>query len=368
MYQRPVWVEINLSAIKENVKQIKSLVKPDTKCCAIVKADGYGHGAIAVANAALDAGADYLAVAILSEAMELRQAGITQPILILGYTPTYQMPLVVAYDIQPTVCSMDTARALSAAAKAAGVTAKIHVKVDTGMGRIGLLPNEVDAFADGISKFPNIKIEGLFSHFAKADEVDKSFAHKQYQCFTAIIDKLATKNIFPPICHIAASAALIDLPETHCDMVRMGIILYGIWPSPDVKRRIHLQPAMKFKCQVAYIKEVPAGTPLSYGCTYVTPQAARIATLPVGYADGWNRLLSNQGQVLIHNHLAPIVGRICMDQCMIDITDIPEVKVGDEVVLFGEEQVPIDKVAAQVQSIAYEVMCGISKRVPRIYR
>lgn len=367
MYQRPVWVEINLSAIKENIRQIKSLVKVGTKCCAIVKADGYGHGAIAVARAVLDAGADYLAVAILDEAIELREAGFTVPILILGYTPAYQMPLVLAYNVQPTVCTLETARALSVAAQAVNIRAKIHVKIDTGMGRIGVRPEDVGSFAEKVVQLPNMQIEGVYSHFAQADELDKSFANLQYQRFTAAIKALADRNIFPPICHIAASAALIDLPETHCDMVRMGIIQYGVWPSEVVTRRIILQPVMKFKCEVAFIKEVLAGTPISYGCTYKTKHVARIATLPVGYADGWNRLLSNKGHVLIHGKLAPIVGRICMDQCMVDVTDIPDVNVGEEVVLFGEPQVPIENVAKLVQTIPYEVMCAISKRVPRVY-
>jgi alanine racemase len=367
MYQRPVWVEINLSAIKENIRQIKSLVNVGIKCCAIVKADGYGHGAIAVARAVLDAGADYLAVAILEEAIELRQAGFTAPILILGYTPAYQMSLVLAYNAQPTVCTMETAQALSAVAKKANVIANIHVKIDTGMGRIGVRPEDIGSFAEKVVRLPNMQIEGVYSHFAKADERDKSFAHLQYQRFTAAIKELSDRNIFPPIRHIAASAALIDLPETHCDMVRMGIIQYGVWPSDAVTHRIILQPAMTFKCEVAFIKEVPAETPVSYGCTYKTKQSARIATLPVGYADGWNRLLSNKGQVLIHGKLVPVIGRVCMDQCMVDITDIPDVKVGDEVVLFGAKQVPIENVAKQVQSIPYEVMCAISKRVPRVY-
>lgn len=368
MYQRPAWVEIDLAAIRENIRQIKSLVKPGTKCCAVVKADGYGHGAIPVARSVVDAGADYLAVAILSEAMELRQAGFTVPILILGYTPAYQMPLVVAYNVQPTICNIETARALSAVAQKAGVTVKIHLKIDTGMGRIGILPNEAGEFIDQISHLPNLEIEGVFSHFAKADAMDKTFAYKQYDRFMTAFDTMAAHKVVPHIRHIAASAALVDMPETHCDMVRMGIIIYGAWPSAEVKHRISLRPAMKFKCQVAFVKEVPAGTPISYGCTYTTTQMSRIATLPVGYADGWNRLLSNKGEVLIHNRLAPVVGRICMDQCMVDVTNIPNVKVGDEVVLFGEKQVPIENVAAKVESIPYEVMCGISKRVPRIYR
>jgi len=367
MFERSVWAEIDLKAIAHNVHQIKSLLKPKTKFCAVVKADAYGHGAIAVARAVLEAGADMLAVAIVNEALELRRAGFTAPILILGYTPQLQAVQVVAANIQQTVFSLEAAQALSQAAVSLGEKAKVHIKIDTGMTRIGIRPEEAGEFAARLAALPGIAVEGVFSHFATADSSDKSFAKQQFERFQQAVADIEKQGISVPVRHIANSAAILDLPDTQLDMVRAGIILYGLWPSGEVGRTIDLKPAMKFKARVSYVKEVPAGVGISYGCTYVTERFSRIATLPVGYADGWTRLLAGKASVVVKGQRAPLVGRVCMDQCMIDVTAIPEVKQGDEVLLFGGDALPADEVAELLGTINYEVVCMVGKRVPRRY-
>lgn len=367
MFERPVWAEINLDAIKRNVREIKKSLRAGVKFCAVVKADGYGHGAVAVARAALASGADRLAVAILSEAIQLREAGFQVPILILGYTPEYQARKVAAYDITQTVYSLEAVRALSAAGLDIGKKAKIHIKIDTGMGRIGVLPEEAGIFAEAAAAMPGIEIEGAFSHFATADELDKSYALAQYAKFEEALQRISAKGIEIPIKHIANSAATLELPETHLDMVRPGIILYGLWPSGDVKRNITLIPVMQLKAQIAHIKDVDPGTTISYGRTYTAGKHSKIATLPIGYADGWSRLLSGKTSILINGYRAPLVGRICMDQCMADISDIPNVNVGDTATLFGVPEVSTDEVAAILGTINYELVCMVGKRVPRTY-
>lgn len=365
--ERPVWAEINLSAVSENVRQIKTVIKPGVKFCAVVKADGYGHGAVAVARTVLAAGADRLAVAIVGEAVALRQAGFTVPILILGYTPPQQAAQVVGNDIIQTVFDMDTAEALSHAALAYGKMAKVHLKIDTGMSRIGVQPNDAGEFAAAVAALPGIEIEGVFSHFATSDSEDKSFTWEQFGNFKKALERIESRGIKVPIRHIANSAATLELPETHLDMVRPGIILYGLWPSEEVKRQIELTPAMKFKAQVGYIKQVPSAVSISYGRTYFTNKQSIIATLPVGYADGWTRLLAGKAGVIISGQRAPLVGRVCMDQCMVDVSHIPGVKAGDEALLFGGPELPVEEVAQKLSTINYEVVCMVGKRVPRQY-
>ncbi|MBP2634871.1 MAG: alr1 [Firmicutes bacterium] len=367
MFERPVWAEINLEAIKRNVREIKKGLRAGVKFCAVVKADAYGHGAVAVARAALASGADRLAVAILNEAIALREAGFQVPILILGYTPEYQARKVAAYDITQTVYSLEAVRALSAAGLDTGKKVKIHIKIDTGMGRIGILPEDAGDFAEAAAAMPGIEFEGVFSHFATADDVDKTYALVQYAKFEEALRRISGRGIDIPIKHIANSAATLELPETHLDMVRPGIILYGLWPSGDVKRNITLIPAMQLKAQIAHIKEVDPGTTISYGRTYTAGNHSKIATLPIGYADGWSRLLSGKTSILIKGNRAPLVGRICMDQCMADISDIPDVKVGDTATLFGVPEISTDEVAAMLGTINYELVCMIGKRVPRTY-
>lgn len=368
MCERPVWTEIDLLAIDYNVRKIRSLLSINTRLCAVVKADAYGHGAVPVAQAVLEAGADQLAVAILSEGIELRRAGITAPILILGYTPSNQASLVVTSGLTQTVFSWQMAKALSDEATLAGQNVKVHLKIDTGMGRIGILPKDAADFATSVTALPNLEIEGVYTHFATADSHNKTFCREQFACFQEALAAIAERGIHVPIRHCANSAATIDIPEMHLDMVRAGIVLYGLLPSNEIEKKIELLPAMKLKAQVAYVKELPPGTPISYGATYITDSPRRIATLPVGYADGWSRLLSNKGKVIIQGRPAPLVGRICMDQCMADVTDIPNVLIDDEVLLFGGKELPVEEVAQQLGTINYEVVCMVGKRVPRFYR
>ncbi|WP_104371056.1 alanine racemase [Desulfocucumis palustris] len=367
MFQRPVWAEVNLPAISQNLRRVKALLKPGTAFCAVVKADAYGHGAPAVARTALEAGADRLAVAILGEALELRRSGFDSPILILGYTPPEQASLVVAHGLTQTVFSIEDARALSAAARSAGTKAKVHIKIDTGMSRIGIKPEDAGQFAEALGAMPGLEIEGVFSHFASADSGDKTFAQEQYNNFLQAVDRIKAGGIEIKIRHMANSAATVDMPETHLDMVRAGIVLYGHWPSPEVERKIRLRPAMALKARVAFVKEVPPDTPVSYGCTYVTRTSATIATLPLGYADGWPRRLSGRGSVFIRGRRAPIVGIVCMDQCMVDVTGIPGVRSGDQALLFGGPELPLEEVAKCLDTISYEMLCLLSKRVPRVY-
>jgi alanine racemase len=367
---RPVWAEVNLGAIAHNIREIRKLIQPGTKLMAVVKADAYGHGAIPVARVALASGAQYLAVAILDEALALRREGITAPILILGHTPPEQACILVEYDLTQTVFSLEVARAISAAAETAGKIVRVHIKVDTGMGRIGVFPDEAPEFAEAISRLPGIFIEGVYTHMACADEQDKAYTRWQFDRFKEAVAGIEARGLTIPLKHVANSATTLDLPEMHLDMVRTGIVLYGLWPSHDVRRVIDLRPAMQLKTRVAYVKQVPAGTSISYGRKFTTNSPSIIATLPLGYADGWSRLLSNKAEVLIHGQRAPLVGRVCMDQCMVDVTRIPGVRPGDEVVLFGvqgEQFLPVEEVASHMGTINYEMVCLISKRVPRIY-
>lgn len=369
MYERPAWVEIDLNAIAHNVRQFKTLLPADTKLCAVVKADGYGHGAVAVANAALQAGAEYLAVAVLSEGIELRTAGILAPILVLGYTSPQQAPLLVEHQLAQSIFSLNAARTLSAAAVAAGQVAAIHLKIDTGMHRIGVQLEGCGEFAAAVAKLPGLTIEGVFTHFADSDKADKTYALEQFSLFQEALRRIEAQGVPVPLRHAANSAAIADLPQTHLDMVRLGISLYGLWPSAQVDRKVSLLPAMQLKCRVSLLKEVPAGAFISYGCTYRTKRPSRIATLPIGYADGWGRGLSNKARVWIRDCYAPIVGRICMDQCMIDVTDIPEVRAGDEVLLFGSQALPAEEVAGHLGTITNELVCMYSKkRLPRLYK
>jgi len=367
MFERSVWAEIDLGAIAYNVRQIRRMTAGSAKICAVVKADAYGHGAVAVARTMLHAGADRLAVAIINEALELRRAGLRVPILVLGYTPICQAAIVVDQDITQTIFDLDSAQALSGAAVAAGKIVNVHIKIDTGMGRIGILPEDAGEFAAAVTALPGIKIEGVFSHFATADSRDKSFAYEQYKKFTEGLKYIKAKGITIPIRHIANSAAILDLPQMHLDMVRPGIILYGLWPSDEMLQTIELRPAMKLKAQVAFAKDMPANATISYGRTYVTENQSRIATLPLGYADGWSRRLAGKASVLIKGQRAPLVGRVCMDQCMIDVTKIAGVVPGDEALLFGGAELPVEEIAKHMGTINYEIVCMVGKRVPRLY-
>lgn len=360
------YTEIDLSAIKHNIAEIKKLINGDLKYMAVVKANAYGHGAPAVARAAVEAGANYLAVANLKEALELREAGIISPVLILTESPTSVMDEIVHYELTQTVYSYSEAKALSDEAAKRNKQAKVHVKIDTGMGRVGVVPSEAIAFVAQLSSLPNLQLEGIFTHFAKAEDVEDDFTTKQYEKFAQIVKRL--ENI--PLKHSANSAATLFHPQTRLDMVRIGLMMYGLYPFGPSRRLISLKPALSFKTRVTYLKKVPAGTPLSYGGTYTTDSPTTIATIPVGYADGFSRRLSNRGQVIIRGKRFPVVGRVTMDLTMVNVGDA-KIERGDEVVLIGEQNgqaITADEIAGLEDTIAYEVICGIGKRVPRIYK
>jgi len=367
MIKRNVWAEIDLSAIKHNVGETKKILQPDTRLCAVVKANAYGHGAIPVAKAAIEAGADFLAVALTQEALELRLAGIKVPILILGALTPGHEETVVEYHISQAVPDLKSVERLSAVAVKKGKTAKVHLVIETGMNRIGCKVSEAGDLAAAVMALPNVELEGVFSHFAKADAEDKSYMQQQYDAFVEAIKNIEGKGICIPIKHIANSAAITETPKVHMDMVRQGITLYGLWPSSEVKRDLHYEPVMSLKAQIVFIKEVPPGEKIGYGCTYETTRTTKIATLPLGYADGISRKLSNRGYVSIRGCKAPIVGRVCMDQMMADVTDIPNVREGDEVIIFGGNEISIDTVAQWMETINYEVVCLLSDRIPRRY-
>lgn len=370
--ERPTWLEIDLSAIAGNTRRIKELVGPGVLVLASLKADGYGHGALKVARTALHNGASMLGVATVSEATPLREAGITAPILIFGYVPLWQMREAVRLNLTITLYALDAARALSRAAQALKKTVSVHVKVDTGMGRLGIRSEqgpEILELMREISRLPGLNLEGLFTHFAKADAIDLAHARLQLARFRDVLQMIENANLRPPLVHAANSAATLCLPEAHFDMVRPGIALYGLDPSPDVRLPQGFRPALSFKSQVAQVKLIPAGEGISYGCTYITERPTEIAVLPVGYADGFRRAPLNWGSVLIHGCEAPLLGRVCMDQCMVDISHIPGVRVGDEVVLIGQQgeaSLSAETVAQRLGTINYEVVSEILARVPRV--
>lgn len=372
MKLRPTWAEINLKAAAHNMREIRRVTNPESKICAVVKANGYGHGAVEISRVALENGADYLAVAVLDEAIQLRAAGIKVPILILGYTPDELAKDVIQYEITQTILNVEMAQVFSRAAGQLGQTAKIHIKIDTGMSRIGFLPGEktIEDIRE-IAGLPNLLVEGIFTHFADSDTTDKSFTHQQLKTFLEIVSELERVGVKIPIHHAANSAAIIDLPESHLDMVRLGIALYGLYPSEEVqKEKIKLIPVMSLKARVVQVKTVPPGSSVSYGRTWYAQRETTVASLPLGYADGFTRLLSSKGELLIHGQRAGIIGRVCMDQCMADVTAIPGVKVGDEAVLFGLQAgaaLPVEELAAKIGTINYEVVCMLSERVPRLY-
>jgi len=368
--QRLTWAEVDLDAIAHNVRRLKGLIGERVELMAVVKANAYGHGAVPVARVALESGASRLAVNRAVEGIELRRAGIAAPILILGYSPPWEAEAIVHYDLTPTVTEREVASALSEAAASQGKTIPIHVKVDTGMGRFGLLPDEVVGFVKGLAEFPNLRLEGFWTHFSSADEADKSYTHLQFKLYQEVLGELEEAGIEIPIRHVANSAATLDLPQTHLDMVRCGITIYGLYPSPEVNHSIPLRPAMTLKSRVARVRTLPAGSSISYGRTYTTTRPTPVALVPVGYGDGYHRLISNRGEVLIHGRRAPIVGRVCMDQLMVDISGIPNVKLNDEVVLFGrqgDEEISVEEVAAWAETINYEVVTAIMSRVTRVY-
>lgn len=365
------WTEISLENLEHNYRALRSGIAPDCRFMAVVKANAYGHGAVRVAQKLEELGVDMLAVAALDEALELRVCGIKLPILVLGVTPPEFADEVVTHDITQAVTDRETAQALSDAAVAAGVCAKIHLKVDTGMSRLGVPGEETERAAGELAElcaFPNLEAEGIFTHFARADE-DEAFTMLQFTRFLDVVENMEKNyGITFQIRHCAASAAMLNYPCTHMDMVRPGIVLYGHYPHPSCEGLDGpgLLPMMTLKSRVVSVKDLPAGSPVSYGGTCVLERDSRIAVLPIGYADGLSRALSNRMEVLLHGKRVPVLGRICMDLCMVDVTDIPEVKAGSVATVFGEA-LPLEEKAEAAGTIQYELLCAVSRRVPRIY-
>ena len=370
--ERPTWLEIDLSAIANNTRLMQELVGPDVRVLVSLKADGYGHGAIKVARTALHNGASMLGVATVSEAAPLRQAGISAPILVFGYVPLWQMREAVRLDLTVTLYTLNAARALTRTAQALEKSVRVHVKVDTGMGRLGVRFEQMDEILElvrEVKRLPHLEFEGLFTHFAKADTDDQEHARLQLTRFQELLRVLEAEGLRPPLVHAANSAATLSLPAARFNMVRPGIALYGLDPSPEVRVPEGFRPALAFKTQVAQVKLIPTGECISYGCTYITERPTTIAVLPVGYADGFRRAPANWGSVLIHGQEAPLVGRVCMDQCMVDVTALPDVRVGDEVVLIGrqgEALLSAETIAQRLGTINYEVVSEILARVPRV--
>jgi len=371
--KRPVWVEIDLNNIKHNYNEVRRLVGPNVQIMAVVKADAYGHGAVEVAKTLSEAGAERFGVAIMNEAIQLRKAGIDKPILILGWTPIDEYRQALKHNITLSIYSLDEAKELSRLAKA-GHNAIVHIKIDTGMGRIGIIPDE-HGLQEIIKmvEFPGLDIEGIFTHLAKADELDKTFTNKQLNIFNSFVAEIESKTGFKfRIKHAANSAAVIDCPEAYLDMVRPGIMLYGLRPSEEVNiEKVELRQALSWKACISQVKEVQPHVPISYGGTYVTTEKSIIVSLPLGYADGYSRLLSSKTEAICHGHRIPVVGRICMDQMMLNASAIKSVvKTGDTVTMIGGEGdifISVDELARILGTINYEVTCMISGRVPRVY-
>ena len=392
-----VWAEIDLNAVAHNVRELRRITDHNAILMAVVKANAYGHGMIEIAQTALANGAEILGAARLEEGIKIRKAGINAPVLIFGHTPCVLAQKLFEFDLIQTVSSLDSAVQLSEIASLNKKKIRVHLKVDTGMGRLGVLPLGVlplgilplgilpdsNIFADQVfcnraltdvkamAMLPGLELEGIYTHFATADYKDKSFAKKQFKILIDFIDMLHKEGIDFKLKHAANSAAVIDMPETHLDMVRAGISIYGLYPSDHVdKTGIALKPAMSFKTRIVYLKKVPAGFKVSYGSTYTTKAPTTIATISAGYADGLNRLLSSNGRVLIRGSTAPIIGRICMDLTMVDVGQIPGVKINDEAVIFGvqgDASITVDEIALSLKTINYEVVSTITDRTERIY-
>ncbi|MBP1937413.1 alanine racemase [Paenibacillus sediminis] len=377
MNYRATRAEINLDALSANYAAFRKVLPPEMKLLACVKANAYGHGAVQVAKEMERLGADYLSVAFLDEALELRHAGVKLPILILGYTPPEGIQTAWEHDVTVTLFSEEVLEAIrNIDTGDSKRKLKVHIKIDTGMGRLGLLPDQdVVSFVQKVNRLSHVDVEGLFTHFARADEEDKTYTLEQYRRFKSVATALQDNDIQIPILHTGNSATAIDMPELSWNMVRIGVSMYGLYPSAEVNRAsITLTPVMSLKTQVAFVKQLPPNWGISYGSRYVTDQEEWIATLPIGYADGYSRMLTGKAQVLIRGRRVPIVGTICMDQCMVSLQSFGEeakdIKTGEEVVLIGQQSgeiISADEVADQLGTINYEVVCMIAHRVPRLY-
>lgn len=372
--KRAAWAEINVSNLDYNIKNIQKKVGPGKKITGIIKADGYGHGSLKCASVLRANGVDSFGVATLSEAIKLREAGFgAEQILILGLTPDPYADILVEYNLTPVVCSFENAEAINKVARESGKTLECYIAIDTGMSRIGYLPENEDAVADVkmIDGLSNIEILGLFSHFASADSADKNFAHLQEQRFSAFYKALLNENIFSRMKSLSNSAGIMEIPSAHFNHVRPGIILYGLYPSDEVDRSgLDLKPAMSIKANIVHLKKVPAGTSVSYGRKWTATRDSLIATIPLGYADGYPRPFSSQAEVIVNGVKAPIAGNICMDQCMIDVTNVPYVRLGDEVTVMGKDgiyEISADDIAKATGTINYEIACAFGQRLPKVY-
>lgn len=376
-FLRRTWAQINLDALNYNIQQIRSIVKPTAKLCAVVKADCYGHGYAYTAAEMSEAGADWFAVSNLSEALQLRRVGIRKPVLILGYTPPEKAAQLVYNDISQAVFSPEYAEALSAQAVLSRVKVNAHIKIDTGMSRIGFLYHDsVDDYPvldviERVCRLPGLSPEGIFTHFSSADMADgELFTRLQYDLFLSAVERLRQRGVEFALRHCANSAAILQYPEMALDMVRAGVILYGHYPSAAVERRIKLLPVMELKSVISMVKTVPGDTPVSYGRTLHTKGEVRIATVPIGYADGYPRLLSNKSDMLVCGRRARVLGSVCMDQTMLDVTGIPEAAEGLQITVFGSDHgafLSVEELAEQSGLINYEILCALSRRVPRVY-
>ena len=378
-----IWAEIDLAAIAANVRELRRITRPEARLLVAVKANAYGHGLVAVARRAIESGAEALGVARLPEATMLREAGLSAPILVFGYTSPDSVATLVRNDITQTVYTIETARAYAEQVGRTGGLLKVHLKIDSGMGRLGLLPDARRYAPPGmditgtavkntleIAGLRGVELEGIFTHFASADSADKTYAEQQFTVYLDFLDRLERAGLEIPVRHAANSGAIIDMPHTHLDMVRAGISLYGLYPSDEVDQgKIALAPAMSLKARIIHLKTVPAGFAVSYGMTHTTEKPTTIATIPVGYADGYNRRLSNRGSMLVNGVRAPIVGRVCMDLTMLDVGHVPDVHLEDEVVIIGRqgtESFTADEIAGLLGTINYEVTSAITARVPRV--
>ena len=370
---RPVWAEINLSNLDYNIKNIKAKIG-DREMIGVIKADAYGHGSVKVAEVLRENGCKTFAIATLQEAVTLREAGAKEEIIMLGLTPDMYADTIVNYDITPVVCDFANAKAFSDAAAKAGKTVSGLIAVDTGMGRIGYLADELEYAVEDVKKIaalPNFKIKGMFSHMSTADAFDKTYSHQQEAKYNKFYETLTAAGIELPFKTLANSASIMELPTVYFDACRPGIILYGCYPSDEVDvNQLSIKPVMSIKANIVHLKDVPAGFSVGYGRRYISEKPSKIATIALGYADGYPRPYSAQAKVIVNGVIAPIAGNICMDQCMIDVTDVPDVKVGDEVIVMGTDgknTILADDIAKATGTINYEITCAFGQRLPKVY-
>lgn len=377
-FVKRTWAEVDLGAIKHNFNEIKKRLDEKTKILCVLKADAYGHGADFLVREYEKLGADWFGVSNLDEAMQLRKAGAKKPILIFGYTPSDCVEVLAENNISQALFSLEYARKLQEKCKSRNVKIKVHLKIDTGMSRIGFFAQDMKSRENAIndimqiSDMPELEIEGVFTHFAVADDItnNKEYTLSQINNFKSVIADLEAQNIHIPIKHCCNSGGIINFPDMHLDMVRAGVVLYGLYPSDEIRGKIDLRPAMQLKTVVSQVKTIPEGTSVSYGRTFISDRAIKVASVAIGYADGYSIKFSNNSEMLLHGKRVKILGRVCMDQLMLDVTDIENVTEGDEVTVFGfdgENYLSVDELAKKIGTINYEIVCLVGKRVPRIY-